>query len=90
MTELIDRSLGFLETVVHNTIQAVDIQFCGNMGNNETSVRNNFDALYGEGKFEAVKPFGEFHVDNHNIVYDDPSYVYVLRVPAADFIREVL
>lgn len=81
---MITRSYGLLDVAEDVFHHHVDIGYFGNMGNSERDVAENFDCLYGEGKFAELKPLGT-HPISRGVVLDDPSYIYLLRVPREDF-----
>jgi hypothetical protein len=77
---------GFLEVVKDKN--SFSLNYAGNMGNDEDSVAECVDALYGKGKFKKMKKVGVFAKDKYN-TYNDPSYNYVLIIPMAEFLKIV-
>lgn len=75
---------GFLEVVKDKN--SFCLNYAGNMDNNEDSVAKCVDTLYGKGKFKKMKKVGKFAKDKYN-TYNDPSYMYILEIPMAEFLE---
>jgi hypothetical protein len=51
----------------------------------EADVAANFDAMFGPGMFERIRPFGRFMLKDEGGSHDDPSDSYILILPKAAF-----
>jgi hypothetical protein len=76
----LNRSYGFLE--VDESTKKITVSYGGNMGNGMDNVRECFDKLYGEGKFDLVYAA-------KTVEKGDPSYMWYMDVKKADFIKIV-
>jgi hypothetical protein len=80
------QSCGFLHVDIDPTGEIVTIDYGGNMGSTvERSVKPNFDALFGKGAFDKIADKGWIAQDHFGNIYDDPSYLWIKKVPVADF-----
>jgi hypothetical protein len=78
MEKFID-SYGF--TVVIRYAKHTVIVHGSNLGNIEDDVRNNFDAMYFEGAYDALS------AHQHVRKFGHPSYSFGLRIPNSVFIK---